>query len=319
MNGLHRGARCPLDGTHLTIGADEDSDMVLHDPDIAGIQAELYLLGDTWSLRFNRDSVSGGQGAQNDRVEMVVGKAVSLNGVWLSVAEHTDVWRYSDASGTTADKPETSHKYRAPSRSAGRRFLFPVVAILITWTQDSMSSLEEWGRPLSSSPAMVQHYSERDRRGAALPEAVEDGRRAVELNTNEASDAKEDIGGETAAVFREKLRELELDGFVSLNRDPHSWSVSGELSDEEMTRFKSMLERFRRDYPLAGPIVDAVHRIPEALPFRIVEATLGRYPSITLSDGERLYVGDTYGSYRLESVTQNRIMLVGKHRLALAW
>jgi type III secretion system YscD/HrpQ family protein len=192
------------------------------------------------------------------------------------------------------------------------------MAILMLWAQDSVSSLEEWGRPVGGSQATdLRDHGQTP--GQTRTSAPERAPAANDMGLNEVQPIAETKSEESADVFRQKLRELELDRLVSLNCAGHDWLVSGELSDEEMTRFKSMLERFKRDYPLAGPIVDSVHRVSDALPFRIVEASLSRNPSITLSDGQRLFVGDTYAGYRLEAVTQNRIVLAGKHRLALAW
>jgi len=320
LNGLHRGAICPLDDTRVTIGSNEDADVVLHDPALAGMEAEICLLGTSWWLLLSAEgevSAVSATGFRNNRIEMEIGKAVSLHGVWLVIAEHADMWQFPSAGAITTGQQVGPRPLAATPRRDARRFALPVLALLMIWTKDSVSSLEEWGKP----PAVAMKYARYapQHRESAL--AVDPTKRsgAIDPAASTPALAKDGTAGPLSTLFREKLRELELDGLVSVSPTAGGWSVSGELTDEEIARFKSMLERFKHDYPLAGPIFDSVHRVSNALPFRIVEASLGRNPSITLSDGQRLFVGDTYGGYRLEAVTQNRIVLAGKHRLTLAW
>lgn len=321
MNGLHRGAICPLDDTRVTIGSNEDADVVLHDPALAGMEAEICLLGTSWWLLLSAEgaeSAVSSTGVGNSRIEMEIGKAVSLHGVWLVIAEHADVWQFPAAGTITTGQQVCPHPLAATPRRDARRFALPVLALLMIWTKDSVSSLEEWEQPPAAVAMEYGRYAPQGRTSASAVEPTKSGG-AIDRAASAPALAKDGATGQMATLFHEKLRELELDALVSVNPTAGGWSVSGELTDEELARFKSMLGRFKHDYPLAGPIFDSVHRVSNALPFHIVEASLGRNPSITLSDGQRLFVGDTYGGYRLEAVTQNRIVLAGKHRLTLAW
>jgi type III secretion protein D len=318
LNGLHRGAICPLDDTRVTIGSNEDADVMLHDPALAGMEAEICLLGSSWWLFPSAEGAVGPASSGSNRIEMEIGKAVSLHGVWVVIADHADAWQFPTAGARTTGQQVCSRPLVATQRRDARRFALPVLALLMIWTTDSVSSLEEWGKPPAAIAMEYARYAPRDRASASTVEPTKSSG-AIDPAASAPASANDGKAGQAATLFREKLRELELDGLVSVNPAASGWSVSGELTDEEIVRYKSMLERFKHDYPLAAPIFDSVHRVSNDLPFHIVEASLGRNPSITLSDGQRLFVGDTYGGYRLEAVTQNRIVLAGKHRLTLAW
>lgn len=94
LSGLHRGATLPLNERPLVVGASEDADVVLVDPDIEAQHATLTLTAQGWSL-----SALGGTvlGAEHNRpftsLDLQVGDFARLGHVWLTVVDSESRWQ----------------------------------------------------------------------------------------------------------------------------------------------------------------------------------------------------------------------------------
>ncbi len=93
LNGLHRGATLPLDERPLVIGASDDADVVLVDPDIETEHARLILTARGWLLSTLNGAVLG---AEHNRpqasLDLQTGNFARLGHVWLTVADSESPW-----------------------------------------------------------------------------------------------------------------------------------------------------------------------------------------------------------------------------------
>jgi type III secretion protein D len=93
LNGLHRGATLPLDGHGVTIGADEQADVVMADHGIAADHALLSPNGDGWLLSATGGAVyADGHYQPQPLVDLEPGQAARVGDIWLCVAEQDSAW-----------------------------------------------------------------------------------------------------------------------------------------------------------------------------------------------------------------------------------
>ncbi|MTV41747.1 FHA domain-containing protein, partial [Duganella radicis] len=93
LNGLHRGATLPLDDHPLTIGADDDADVVLVDPGIAARHARLAPDDAGWTLATLDGAVLGADHNQPlEALALAPGEPARLGHIWLSIADEDSPW-----------------------------------------------------------------------------------------------------------------------------------------------------------------------------------------------------------------------------------
>jgi type III secretion protein D len=93
LNGLHRGATLPLDERALSVGADEDADVVLVDPGIEAEHATLTLTEQGWAL-FTREGavLSADDNEPRESLELQPGDFARLGHVWVTVVDADEPW-----------------------------------------------------------------------------------------------------------------------------------------------------------------------------------------------------------------------------------
>lgn len=94
LSGLHRGATLPLDSrTHL-IGAGEDADVVLVDPDIEQRHATLKLVDAGWELATLEGRIlSADSNEVRDALHLAPGDFARIGAVWVTVVDQDARWR----------------------------------------------------------------------------------------------------------------------------------------------------------------------------------------------------------------------------------
>lgn len=115
LSGLHRGATLPLDERPLVIGASEDADVVLVDPDIETQHATLTLTSQGWSL-----STLGGTvlGAEHNRpftsLDLQAGDFARIGHVWLTVVDSESRWQSPPPEPVQSEEPDDAMGAEGP-------------------------------------------------------------------------------------------------------------------------------------------------------------------------------------------------------------
>lgn len=308
LNGLHRGAALPLDGTALDIGSGEQAAVVLADPGVAARHASLTATDTGWLLEALEGEIVGVDDPRPQTVlELAPGGHARLGEVWLCVSPVDAAWQAPPAPiGRVDDVPVPvppmagQAEPDAPPpvrRSRLRRVLLPVgaLAVLSAATACAIAVRAPVATPLVSTVPVLE-------RGAALPVA-QPALGAAQLQ----------------AAFRHALAEAQLLDSFDLALGERSWSLRADLDVDEQARFERLLKKFVTQHGLTIPIDAKIVGAAAMLPFEIAQVVSGRRAGIVTADGARLYVGDDYRGVRLVSVKDRQLVFAGKRKIEVSW
>lgn len=345
LSGYHRGATLPLVGETVSIGADDDADVVLADPGIAAHHARLSRAEGHWLLTPADGPVRGQESnAAQEQVALDAGTFARAGAIWLAVYETGAPWQ--DPPPEPVDATTDVVLPEEENAEAG-----PVAAEEAAQAGDATSgggdaqfvddlreeaALESAAQ--AAAPLPVRHS--RGFRMVLIPVtamAVLSAAAAYALSSHPAGPGDEIGASEAAEVrrlaampsrlpqeqlqlaFRKRLTEIDLLNRVNVDLRDREWTISGALNEDDAERLQRMLREFSRRYVIDFPVNVRIGSAESMLPFRISQVISGNDPSIVTDDGRRLYVGDEYRGVRLAAVAGNQLKFTGKQNLNVVW
>lgn len=331
LSGYHRGATLPLGAEALTIGADEDADVVLADPGLAARHARLVPDGGSWVLEALDGAVRGAaDNAVLERIALDAGDCARLGAVWIGVCAQDAPW--NDPPAVPPDlSPPAPADLPPPSDLAP-----PVPAAIEADDEAAAPSGAQAAPPEATAAAAIPRRRGRGLRMLLAPVAavtVMSGAAAYALTTHPepgidvpaaAAPAKAEAplllsDAQLKAALRKRLEETDLLSRLTLELEPGEWLIRGALDEDETERLRRTLRDFARRHVIAAPLRVRIGSPESMLPFRISQVMSGDDPSIVTDDGRRLYVGDEYRGVRLAAVSGNHLRFTGRHELDVAW
>lgn len=336
LSGYHRGATLPLHGAVLSIGDDDDADVVLADPGLAARHAQLVAEAGSWWLEALEGEVRGDQdNFVQDRILLGNGSFARVGTVWLTLCEADSAW---------CDPPPEPHDMPAPSLAHE----MPGAA-----GHDDPAAMDEGATqlgleenapvPLPASESASAAHRPRSAGRLLIPVvalAVLSGAAAYALTSDPGATAAAPKSGAAArerlravspvlplvlppdqleSALRKRLAEIDLLARVTLELEPRQWTIRAALTDEESERLQRMLRNFSQRHVISFPVHVKIGSPESMLPFRISQVMSGADPSIITADGRRLYVGDEYRGVRLAAVAGNQLRFTGKLNLDVVW
>lgn len=245
LSGYHRGATLPLDeGATLAIGAEEDADVVLADPGIAGRHARLSCDVGAWMLEPADGEVRGqDSNIARDRVLLADGAFARVGAIWLAVCDSDAPWqdprrarRWAVAGGRSeCDWPgrgaggggAATNMQAQPAESAATEVAPPVRpsrglrVVLIPVTAMAVLSA-------AAAYALTGHPAADGE--TAMREAAEAGR-LVAMPRRLPPD-------ELQAALRKRLAEIDLLSRLAIDLRDQEWTIRGALSDDDAERLQ---------------------------------------------------------------------------------
>lgn len=345
LSGLHRGATLPLDERTLLIGADDEADVVLVDPDIATRHATLTLGAAGWSL----SAIDGALlGADHNRplasLDLRPGDCARLGHVWLTVADPASAWEnppaepaHDDAEGGAGGSAEEDDLYSdaaldaAPAEPAPpaqppaaqppaaaakpARKVVPRAGVRRSKVLLALGLVT-----VLSACAAYQMRSGANAEPARKTLGAGSGARLEELAA--AAPPAPGVRMGPAALreaFRQRLKEVDLLKRVNLDLKDREWTMQASLDGDEAARFDRMLKTFVAAHNITFPVHAKVGSAEAMLPFRIREVISGSNASVVTQDGNRLYVGDDYRGMRLVAIDGRHLQFDGERKVRVKW
>ncbi|QNM97641.1 FHA domain-containing protein [Chitinimonas koreensis] len=313
LNGLHRGAALALDDEALRIGADSQADVMLLDPDIADLHAVVTRGEAGWTLKKLDGEVLGLDGMPlRAPVALQAGDRFLLDGVWLGFDPVGSPWpRGLPSLPLYAFQPAAAAPGPAPAapRRKGLATRWVAGLGLVGVTLGAWGTAASWAlrqpdpvRPAAARAATVAKVDVSARPAAAAGPAAE-----------APSPAK------LAELFRAELKARELMQRVDFAEGPDGWTLRGDLDADEQSRLERLLVKFEQTHKPGFDIRATVMPAINLLPFRIVQVSGGRNANIVTAGGDRLFLGDTLGGYKLVAVSGNRLTFDGPRKLDVVW
>lgn len=335
LSGYHRGATLPLEARPLSIGADEESDVVLADPGLAARHARLAPEDGRWVL----EALDGALRGEHDnaclpKIVLDAGDCARLGAIWLAVCQADSPWQ--DPPPEPVDAPQAPGMEGAEETQEAEDADQPGAA---SWLQDERSRFDDSAPP----PPMQTAAAAGTRRSrvfllpltamavlsaaayawTAHPDAHPPAARlpapdlaAAQLD---AGQARKLPAAQLESALRKRLGEIDLLSRVTLEVGAREWIIRGALNQEESERLERMARAFAARHVLDFPLRVRIGTPESMLPFRISQVMSGDDPCIITDDGRRLYVGDEYRGVRLAAVAGNQLRFTGKHNLDVLW
>jgi type III secretion protein D len=120
-------------------------------------------------------------------------------------------------------------------------------------------------------------------------------------------------------AFRKRLEDVGLLRRFDLDLKDRAWHMKAALDDEEAARFGRVLVEFVKLHHITFPVNAKVGSAENMLPFKIRQVISGQDAGIITSEGDRVYVGDTYRGMRLASIEGNHLRFTGKRKIDVKW
>jgi len=282
--GLHAGAALPLDREPISIGSDEQCDVVLLD---AGVLPRH--MGLIWSD-------AGAWRTEPDGAQVEIGAPIAIGESWIVVVPRSAPWAPAEsrappdaqlASGQASPIAHTS-RYRGPVWLA-LAFIPAVISVLVTWCLVAREDRQRAAvQPLIASSILPQ---------VAKPS-----------NLNE--------------IRRRAARELAdrgLEELVTLEASPGRIHLEAELDDTELERFNRALRALEQKLGNEAKIDARVSPLSRTLPFTIQSVVRGTVSHITLTDGQPVFEGCAVQGWKLEEIQPGKLVFLKKRRMEIPW
>ena len=356
LNGLHRGAAMPLYDEPLVIGASELADIVLVDPGIEERHAKLSRTETGWVVLAESGQLYVEDGPDPQTlVDIAPGGFVRVGQVWMMVAEEGAPWESPPpdplpaladelepaASGETAslqtedamdasDAAMTVTTATAAADSAPgagekprrngsngvnvkRIMIVPLAVVAILSGAGAYAITAKTPEPAAQKTLDIQSDL-KSRRPGPMPAA-----QAAAAEDKAEQGAKRLSPEELRQAFRKRMSDADLLKRFEFDLGDASWSMRGDLDDDETARFERVLKTFMDEHKITFPVNAKVVSADQMLPFRISQVVSGSHASIVTDDGSRLYVGDEYRGVRVVAIQGSRLVFAGKRKIEVNW
>jgi type III secretion protein D len=359
LNGLHRGATLPLDGTTLLLGADEDADVVIVDPGIDAHHATLQQCDGNWLLTadagqiFSADSVM-----PHTLLDLSIGAFFRLEETWLVISFCDAAWQPLPPMPQPAYEfdPETEFdptsenlvdinaedsvaledQHLADDSAVNPdaapiiveadtvRFPSPVVAKRrYKWMVAPAGLLVALTvvvlTTYSSKPPLPTLSSVPNNAGIVKHPVAPQKVASIETQVPVTSGATKLTPEALATAFRKRMKDADLYAQFDMDLKELGWSRRAHLDDAESARFERILKAFVLEHKITFPINAKVGSAESMLPFTIRQIVSGTNAGIVTGDGDRFYVGDEFLGVRLVAVKDNRLTFMGKRKIEVIW
>ena len=307
LNGLHRGAALPLDGSMLDIGSGEQAAVVLADPGVAARHASLAPTDAGWLLEAIDDAIVGvDDPLAQSALELAPGGYARLGDVWLCISPVDAPWQVAPAPHVPAqaaplpgDQGAGAPPAPAPPapRRMLRRVLLPIGALAVLSAATACAIAVRAPAPVAlKAPAP-----------APVPAAVA------------PAPAPALTPAQLQGAFRRELADAQLLERFELALGERAWSMRADLDPDEKAHFERLLQKFVARHRLAIPVDVKIVGAAGMLPFEVAQVVSGSRAGIVTADGARLYVGDDYRGVRLVSVKDQHLVFAGKRKIEVNW
>jgi type III secretion protein D len=299
LNGLHRGAALPLDGTALDIGAGEQAGVVLADPGVAAHHATLAPTDTGWLLEARDGAVVGVDDPRPQSVlELGPGGYARLGAVWLCISAVDAAWQAPPEPTGLAEPAPVPPAAPVPAvrRRALRRVLLPIGALVVLSGATACAIAVR-------APAASTVVAPAPARPVAAATPVTPTLTPAQLQ----------------AAFRRELGNAQLLERFELALGTQAWTMRADLDPEEKAHFERLLKKFMAQHRLTIPVDAKIVGAAAMLPFDIAQVVSGSHAGIVTADGARLYVGDDYRGVRLVSVRERHLVFAGKRKIEVNW
>jgi type III secretion protein D len=316
LSGLHRGAALEIGEGEITLGSSPEADVLIADPGVAPLHARIRREGPNLLLIPGEGPVRDAAGRSiADVIDLARGAVYRLGEVWIGFFAEQDPWldALPQAAAPSLPPPEPaaaeepaphSPLARLLARLPKTRLTIGIIGLLVA---------------LALSIAF-----------ASLLRRPDDVRPVKRAAAAKATAAAASIIEETAApqqlppaqlqrLFMQQLGDRSLQDNLDVDFGTDAWNVKGSLDEDERGRLNRMIQAFERKYRPSAQIRVSIVPWSDMLPFRVVQITSGKSANVVLDSGQRLFVGDSAGEYRLVSVDPGKAVFQGKRRIEVAW
>jgi type III secretion protein D len=342
LSGLHRGATLPLQARPYSVGASEDADVVLVDPDIAATHAHLALHEDGWTLTGADGAVRSAESnrAQTE-LQLVPGDFARIGNVWITVVDQDASWTNpppepaeelfdataeEDTPAVAAEAESASAEPVATHGSAGAgqslrtlllnrsRLAFAALGVVTVGSAAAAYALT------AHPPALQAAHATAAPRGAT-PSRLAEPTIAKAFDTlHTAGAGKRSLTpAELREAFRKRLSDSDLLKRFDLRLQDGQWFMQASLDDEEAARFERILTSFIQTHGIQFPVHAMVGSGESMLPFKIRQVVSGSNASVITQDGNQLYIGDEFRGVRLVAIRGSRLTFAGKRTIEVVW
>ncbi|MFT5963094.1 MAG: type III secretion protein D [Burkholderiaceae bacterium] len=353
LNGLHRGATLPLDGTTLLLGAHDDADVVIVDPGIVAHHASLQPRESGWLLTADAGQIfSADSLVPQELLDLWSGVFFRLGETWLVISPCDAAWQplppmpqpelesefdretdFDPASEDLIDiNAEDGAAFDDDDPEAVPAFV-PAETLTPAGKIGAKRSRKWMVAPAgllallvvaatysySSKPSLpVLHSLQMSTRIADtpdLPKKVVSTEKKIPVMSDPAKLTPEGL----ASAFRKRMKDADLFAQFDMDLNELGWSMRAHLDDAESARFERILKAFVLEHKITFPINAKVGSAESMLPFTIRQIVSGTNAGIVTDDGHRFYVGDEFLGVRLVAVTDNRLTFMGKRKIEVIW
>jgi type III secretion protein D len=345
LSGLHRGATLPLDERSHVIGASDDADVVIVDPEIEGRHASLSLTSSGWKLAGMDGSVRNAQSNQAQAaIDLAPGEFARVGNVWITVVEQNARWsnpppepaeELFDASAPEDEpvplqqsaaglqSPVTKSSDEHPGGSGANlkkrsSMVLVSLGLIVVASAAGAYALRSSNSPIRTSTQLSTMRTALTSRISTRPADPTIAKAFDKLN--EGGTAQRQLTPEELRkAFRKRLADADLLKRFDLMLQDEQWTLQASLDDEETARFEHILASFIKTHGITFPVRALVGSGEAMLPFKIRQVVSGRDASVVTQSGERLYIGDELHGVRLVAIRGSRLTFAGKRKIEVIW
>lgn len=288
LNGLHQGASLSLDGDDIMLGSSLEADIELLDQGVVNRHCtiEYSKTRNQWVLKALEGSLFTASGQRPIKSTAIQkGMVVKVGAIYLGFFDATDPWDLAQYHQGTMSSAKENNNSPLPIKKY--RFHIGIVTLI---------------------GSLVTYSIADDGKGNAASEYEE----SSVIETRAVAPTGID------KVLENMLRQRGLLQNVKVTQAGQAWLLNGQLSDDELATIARMIIRFKDQYPDVE-LQNATVPVNRVLPFKIKSVSSGLYAHVMTTDGDRIYVGDTFQGFTLKKIDKDKIVFAGDTDVELLW
>lgn len=281
VSGLHQGAALPLLDDQVTVGSGDDCDVILLDDDVQSTHLTLIR------------AENGSWMTAPDQQAIDLGRAIAIGRAAIMICEVGSPWQPAARS----DSPDIVSPSSATHRRGFPRthpLAFRLMCVCLGFLCLSGISFITIYSSSPVAPTPLPHPAASAAPHIASPDQLE--QRVTRL-----------------------FKDWGVNDLVELRIVEKTIQIDGVLSPSELQRVNSVVSEIHREWGSDVKVELRVHPLQTTLPFEIREVFYGPVPNITLSDGARLFVGDSYLGVRLSEIRPGLMVFNGTRKIEVTW
>lgn len=314
INGLKQGVSIPIDEDWISVGRDEDAELMIIDRVFGDNQfyVKLDTCKETVTVKTYGDALRTKRFITHKNiVKLPLSAPFNFSGVWFVIEDSNASW---------PNEVPSLERPKPASILSTAYFFYLLEKLAFKSGPSNTTSSVKWLNSASIVFTIIIATNAYDSFFSKQPEKTQEASLNSETSViSEATSSEPEMNMSTQKTrVVEMIAEREIMG-VDVNISENSIVLTGKILKSHFEKLNRMALRLDEEVKVNGFIKNQTTTYENKAPFNILSIVSGPYGHIVIEKHGKIHIGEKYNGYKLLSITPNLIKLDGERRLDISW